>query len=137
MSRLGVRVPSPAQRRMTTSVTLSACIDQNPMNQDPGNLDRYRSGQPGWTVNPVSFDFGGSNPPLSTLPELSPRGRLRCLRIHRPFVSGSSSVGRASAFQAEGREFESRLPLRKLKRVEDQKKKTGPLIHQSLDFRPP
>ena len=24
---------------------------------------------------------------------------------------GSSSVGRASAFQAEGREFESRLPL--------------------------
>ena len=27
-----------------------------------------------------------------------------------PFC-GSSSVGRASAFQAEGREFESRLPL--------------------------
>ena len=26
-------------------------------------------------------------------------------------ISGSSSVGRASAFQAEGREFESRLPL--------------------------
>ena len=25
---------------------------------------------------------------------------------------GSSSVGRASAFQAEGREFESRLPLK-------------------------
>jgi hypothetical protein len=26
-------------------------------------------------------------------------------------LSGSSSVGRASAFQAEGREFEPRLPL--------------------------
>ena len=26
-------------------------------------------------------------------------------------ISGSSSVGRASAFQAECREFESRLPL--------------------------
>ena len=31
-----------------------------------------------------------------------------------PFC-GSSSVGRASAFQAEGREFESRLPLFLLK----------------------
>ena len=28
------------------------------------------------------------------------------------FLSGSSSVGRASAFQAERREFESRLPLK-------------------------
>jgi hypothetical protein len=28
-----------------------------------------------------------------------------------PELSGSSSVGRASAFQAEGRGFESRLPL--------------------------
>ena len=27
------------------------------------------------------------------------------------FYRGSSSAGRASAFQAEGREFESRLPL--------------------------
>ena len=29
----------------------------------------------------------------------------------RDKLSGSSSVGRASAFQAEGREFESRRPL--------------------------
>ena len=36
--------------------------------------------------------FGGSNPPPSTR-------------------SGNSSGGRASAFQAEGREFESRCPL--------------------------
>ncbi len=30
---------------------------------------------------------------------------------------GSSSVGRASAFQAEGREFESRLPLKRFRRL--------------------
>ena len=31
--------------------------------------------------------------------------------IYIKIISGSSSVGRASAFQAEGRGFESRLPL--------------------------
>jgi hypothetical protein len=31
-------------------------------------------------------------------------------------VGGSSSVGRASAFQAEGREFEPRLPLHSSRR---------------------
>jgi hypothetical protein len=41
--------------------------------------------------------IGGSNPPLSA---------------KQIKTSGSSSVGRASAFQAEGREFESRLPLK-------------------------
>ena len=48
----------------------------------------------GLTVTQLSFDFGGSNP--------SPPTRTQC---------GSSSVDRASAFQAEGREFEPRLPL--------------------------
>jgi hypothetical protein len=38
--------------------------------------------------------FGGSNPPPSTM-------------------GGNSSGGRASAFQAEGRGFESRFPLQK------------------------
>ena len=37
------------------------------------------------------------------------------VRIHLPplnfFISGSSSVDRALAFQAKGREFEPRLPL--------------------------
>jgi hypothetical protein len=33
------------------------------------------------------------------------------LALKGKLLSGSSSVGRASAFQAEGREFESRLPL--------------------------
>lgn len=27
---------------------------------------RYQSGQMGRTVNPLSYDFGGSNPPLPT-----------------------------------------------------------------------
>src|SRR5436309_371923 len=49
--------------------------------------------------------FGGSNPPLST--------RSRSLEVvpEKGIPSGSSSVGRASAFQAEGRGFESRFPL--------------------------
>ena len=60
--------------------------------------------------------FGGSNPPLPTLfrsaalrcGDLPPQ-RRRAYRDH----SGSSSDGRASAFQAEGRGFESRLPLQR------------------------
>ena len=47
----------------------------------------------GQTVNLLAYAFGGSNPSLPTK------------------VCGSSSVDRASAFQAEGREFEPRLPL--------------------------
>ena len=49
----------------------------------------------GQTVNLLAYAFGGSNPSLPTK------------------VCGSSSVDRASAFQAEGREFEPRLPLYK------------------------
>ncbi len=43
--------------------------------------------------------------------------KLMLARLHpsafllHPFLGGCSSVGRASAFQAEGREFESRRPL--------------------------
>ena len=36
------------------------------------------------------------------------------LAVPTSFMSGSSSVGRASAFQAEGRGFETRLPLHPL-----------------------
>ena len=43
----------------------------------------------------VLRDYGGSNPPLSTM----------------NLESGSNSVGRVIAFQAIGRGFESRLPL--------------------------
>ncbi len=56
-------------------------------------MGSYQSGQMGLTVTQLSFDFGGSNPSLPTC------------------FCGSSSVDRALAFQAEGRGFESRLPL--------------------------
>ena len=57
------------------------------------NKGKYQSGQMGQTVNLLAYAFGGSNPSLPTK------------------VCGSSSVGRALAFQAGGREFEPRLPL--------------------------
>jgi hypothetical protein len=60
--------------------------------------ERFPSGQREQTVNLPAYAFGGSNPPLST----------NCLRTEE---CGSSSVGRARAFQARGRGFESRLPL--------------------------
>ena len=53
---------------------------------------RYQSGQMGRAVNPLGKPFGGPNPSL-------------------PILCGNSSVGRASAFQAVGRGFESRFPL--------------------------
>ena len=56
-------------------------------------MGKYQSGQMGQTVNLLAYAFGGSNPSLPT---------QNC---------GSSSVDRALAFQAEGRGFESRLPL--------------------------
>ena len=62
------------------------------------NKGKYQSGQMGQTVNLLAYAFGGSNPSLPT----------KC---------GSSSVDRASAFQAEGREFEPRLPLKIYERV--------------------
>ena len=57
---------------------------------------RARGGVPEWPkgvdCKSTGAAFGGSNPPPSTR-------------------SGNSSGGRASAFQAEGRGFESRFPL--------------------------
>ena len=55
-------------------------------------MDGYPSGQRGQAVNLLAIVFEGSNPSPSTM-------------------SGSSSVGRALAFQAKCREFEPRLPL--------------------------
>ena len=55
------------------------------------------SGQRERAVNPSALAYGGSNPPAPT--------------IQSVFFRGNSSVGRASAFQAEGRGFESRFPL--------------------------
>ena len=59
-------------------------------------MGEYQSGQMGQTVNLLAYAFGGSNPSPPTLPR------------------GSSSVGRALAFQAKGREFEPRLPLQNI-----------------------
>ena len=50
----------------------------------------------GQTVNLLARAYGGSNPSLPT---------------KNNYSSGSSSVGRASAFQAEGRGFDPRFPL--------------------------
>ena len=64
----------------------------------------------------------GSNPTRGSLRECSPAAtradcksaviRLRWFEsTHSHNISGSSSVGRALAFQAKGRGFESRFPL--------------------------
>ncbi len=68
------------------------------------HMGEFQSGQMGQTVNLLSFDFGGSNPS-------SPTKLLRVLNSDSIHICGSSSVDRASAFQAEGRGFEPRLPL--------------------------
>ena len=60
-------------------------------------MERFPSGQREQTVNLSSDDFGGSNPPLSTIP---------CIA-----EAGVAQLARASAFQAEGRGFEPRFPL--------------------------
>jgi hypothetical protein len=56
-------------------------------------MGRFPSGQREQTVNLSAKAFGGSNPPL-------PIAR-----------AGIAQLARASAFQAEGRGFESRFPL--------------------------
>ena len=78
----------------------------------------------GQTVNLLAFAFGGSNPsaPTTTKRFRALLGRKRAAQAVRAAGGpppggrksdecGSSSVDRASAFQAEGREFEPRLPL--------------------------
>ena len=81
------------------------------------------SGQREQAVNLPAYAFGGSNPPPSTdclsvrfksnrhIYQLGWQAGPGSAIGRAPFC-GSSSVGRASAFQAERREFESRLPLR-------------------------
>ncbi len=80
----------------------------------------------GQTVNLLSYDFGGSNPPLPTKPMCKlANGKganwfveLKVLFIYIfanfqicKLIRVSSSFGRATAFQAVGGEFEPRLPL--------------------------
>ena len=63
-------------------------------------VERFPSGQREQTVNLPAIAYGGSNPPLSILQVTT-----------RTMICGSSSGGRARAFQARGRGFDSRLPL--------------------------
>ena len=70
--------------------------------------ERYRSGQTGQTVNLLSYDFGGSNPPLSTTGESESAVDES---IQREVSAGIAQLARARAFQARGRGFESRFPL--------------------------
>ena len=60
----------------------------------------------GQTVNLLAFAFGGSNPSVPTKVE-----SLQTLQKLLKYC-GSSSVDRALAFQAGGRGFEPRLPLK-------------------------
>ncbi len=64
-------------------------------------MERFPSGQREQTVNLPAYAFEGSNPSLST------SGGKPATDV----TGGNSSAGRASAFQAEGRGFESRFPL--------------------------
>src|SRR5262249_51813339 len=72
-----------------------------------GRTERCPSGQREQTVNLPANAFGGSNPPLSIVSE-------RVNRTNDIMRRGSSSDGRARAFQARGRRFHSRLPLAQL-----------------------
>ena len=70
----------------------------------------FRTGEvPEWSKGPDCKSdgsaFGGSNPPLPTIFFIGGCG------FRHDGLGGNSSVGRASAFQAEGRGFESRFPL--------------------------
>jgi hypothetical protein len=81
--------------------------------------ERYRSGQPGQTVNLLAFAYGGSNPPLSTIrsedwKSSKNHGDTR-IRV-RSSWAGIAQMARARAFQARGRGFEPRFPLHASKR---------------------
>ena len=69
----------------------------------------------GQTVNLLAYAFGGSNPSLPTTKVRSGATRLppnaEQMKSRPMGDCGSSSVGRALAFQAGGRGFEPRLPL--------------------------
>ena len=78
-------------------------------------VERYPSGQREQTVNLPASAYGGSNPPLSTIFPVVARVRDSQVtksgdRVGGVFA-GIAQLVRASAFQAEGRGFESRFPL--------------------------
>lgn len=132
-------VKSGARRRVVRPEVTSRSKGFSRVVQRFLNLGRFQSGQMGQTVNLLVYTFGGSNPSLPTWPHERSCG-IRHLAVpgvgigfasshrvtttkrlsaawaamHTGLTCGSSSVGRASAFQAEGRGFEPRLPLLRL-----------------------
>ena len=79
--------------------------------KDPGEVPERSKGA---DCKSAGSAFGGSNPPLSTTDF---RARYRggkgagCLADEDRHRAGIAQLARASAFQAEGRGFESRFPL--------------------------
>ena len=69
----------------------------------------------GRTVTPLAYAYVGSNPTLPTfklyLLQVLIHSVMSPVKVFNLEKSGSSSVGRATAFQAVGRGFEPRLPL--------------------------
>ena len=137
MSRLGVQVPSPAPQvapvlrrsgadasRAVLAVRLLGLVRL----LGKRTLTCWVSGQvPKW---PTGLDCKSSGLRLrrfesSPVHDAAPRGAAS---------GGSSSVGRASAFQAEGRGFESRLPLGVLPRLFLRKTSRVPGLGFSHDF---
>ena len=118
--------PLRKRRRMARSQVGFLRKRKTKPEQGAQKLGSYQSGQMGQTVNLLAYAFGGSNPSLPTkrecrleLQDPDAVGR-RCEGrddSDAVYFCGSSSVDRASAFQAEGREFEPRLPLQTQTRV--------------------
>ena len=122
----------PAERSGAKSIPGSKKRGQVRAKGEIRHTGRYQSGQMGQTVNLLAYAFGGSNPSLPTTQTASdksrghtPEGALlrQCCEDGRNegreesgpvCFCGSSSVDRALAFQAKGREFEPRLPLDKV-----------------------
>jgi hypothetical protein len=97
------------------------------------------SGQWEQAVNLPAFAFDGSNPSPSTVDNVRCQAANRQTgwqagsdsAIARAPICGSSSVGRASAFQAERRGFESHFPLR------SRSENANEIRRLALNIRPP
>ena len=120
----GVRGSSPLVSsdtlRSSPKVFDRSNVDRRPVCEKVSEImEGCPSGQWEQAVNLPAYAFDGSNPSPSTLDIVRPLSARHQLgwqagsdsAIGRAPICGSSSVGRASAFQAERRGFESRLPL--------------------------
>jgi hypothetical protein len=120
----GVRGSSPLVSSDTLRPSLKRSnrsnLERGPVYEEVSEImEGCPSGQWEQAVNLPAYAFDGSNPSPSTLDIIRPMSASQQLgwqagsdsAIGRAPICGSSSVGRASAFQAERRGFESRLPL--------------------------